>query len=191
MKVFKIIFLMVVVLFTGVTTSSAQTPNCHSSAKFVSKMWDSFKGKIPSNYNQYLQKADAAIQDFNAGVANNGWGTIGPRAMKIPTGGVMRGTVIGGTNRMFISPPAFHNNVKITLRKLGGKAKTGVSICIRDKKGALVRVQDYHFPKGRYKRNIDLIVPNAKGKVVSVNIRNYAATVVGWKFKYDIKAVGF
>lgn len=175
-------------LFVLNTNISAQTPSCNSSAGVVSKMWKAWKdlgfGDASGLNNAlYLNHTDRAITKWNQLIGNS-WATIGPRSLKI-NGRSERGTIMGQTNRTFITPPAKNNTVTITLRKTDGKAKTGVTICTTDKRNGKRTVHSYTFNNGNYTRTKTFTISNARNKVISINMRNYS---VGNKFKYTISA---
>ena len=170
------------------TTVSAQTPNCSSSAVVVSKMWKAWKDLgigdahlLPNA--TYAAHTARAISSWNRLIGNS-WATIGPRSLRINNRSAS-GTIWGQTNRTFITPPSKNNSVTITLRKTDGRAKTGVTICTTDKRNNKRTVHSYTFNNGNYTKTKTFVIPNARNKVISVNMRNYS---VGNKFKYTISA---
>lgn len=179
---------LVLCFFLFSTNVSAQTPNCSSSAGVVSKMWQAWNdlgvGEASLLPNAtYVSRAAQAIRNWNSLVGNS-WATIGPRDLLINNRSES-GTIWGQTNRTFITPPSRNNSVTITLRKTDGKAKTGVTICTTDSRNNRRTVHSYTFNSGNYTRTKTFVIPNARNKVISVNMRNYS---VGNKFKYTISA---
>ncbi|MEZ4884889.1 MAG: hypothetical protein R3E32_09205 [Chitinophagales bacterium] len=184
----KCSFSLVICFLLCNATVSAQTPSCSSSAGVVSKMWKAWKdlgvGDASGlNTVTYLNQADRAISSWN-GLVGNSWATIGPRDLKINNRSE-NGTIMGQTNRTFITPPARNNTVTITLRKTDGKAKTGVTICTTDKNNNTRTIHSYTFNNGNYTKTKAFTISNARDKVISINMRNYS---VGNKFEYTISA---
>lgn len=162
----------------------AQTPKCSSAAAAVAEMWNSYGVWSPSVSAQvYASLVRDAVRKWNQR-AGNSWASIGPRHMTL-NNRQATGTILGQTNRTFITEPAHGNSVRITLKKTDGRAKTGVTICTQTKNGTRRTVHSYTFNNGNYTRTKTFVIPNARGKVISVNMRNYS---VGNKFKYTIRA---
>lgn len=172
------------IMFFSFSSAQAQTPKCSSAASAVAAMWNAYGVWTPSVTAQaYGTLATDAIRKWNR-KAGNSWGTIGPRHLSLKNK-TATGTILGQTNRTFITVPSRGNTVRITLRKTDGRAKTGVTICTQTKNGSRKTVKSYTFNNSRQPMSKTFVVPNAKGKVISVNMRNYS---VGNKFKYTIKA---
>lgn len=162
----------------------AQTPKCSNAASAVAEMWNSYGVWSPSVSAQvYASLVRDAVRKWNQR-AGNSWASIGPRHLTL-NNRQATGTIMGQTNRTFITEPAHGNSVRITLRKTDGRAKTGVTICTQTKNGSRRTVHSYTFNNGNRPQSKTFIIPNARGKVISVNMRNYS---VGNKFKYTIKA---
>ncbi|MEM6805074.1 MAG: hypothetical protein AAF696_27000 [Bacteroidota bacterium] len=166
------------------TTAKAQTPKCSAAAAAVAEMWNAYGAWTPSVTSQaYAALVRDAIRKWNQ-KAGNSWASIGPRNLKL-NGTTASGTILGQTNRTFVTVPSRNNTVRITLRKIDGRAKTGVTICTQSKNGTRRTIHSYTFNNGNYTRTKTFTIPNAKGKVISINMRNYS---VGNKFKYTVKA---
>lgn len=166
------------------STAQAQTPQCSSAASAVAGMWNSYGVWSPSvTVQAYGTLATDAIRKWNR-LAGNSWGSIGPRHLSLKNKSAT-GTILGQTNRTFVTVPSHGNTVKIILRKTDGRAKTGVTICTQTKSGTRRTVKSYTFNNSKAAMTKTFIIPNAKGKVISVNMRNYS---VGNKFKYTIRA---
>lgn len=182
MKSIKI-FLLLAVLFASVSATKAQTPSCSSATAAVTTMWDKFGQWNPEMTTAfYMNKADQAVRAWNQ-VAQNSWATLGPRSLKRKQ--TARGTILGQTNRTFVMPPSLRKNLSITIKKTNGRAKTGVTICTTGKGGRKTIVAQYTFPNGRQAMTKKFNISSAKGKVISINMRNYS---VGNKFKYQVSA---
>ncbi|MEM8887616.1 MAG: hypothetical protein AAGD28_06485 [Bacteroidota bacterium] len=172
------------VFFMSSFSLQAQTPKCSSSAAAVAQMWNSYGTWNPSISTQaYAALVRDAVSSWN-NYARNRWATIGPRHLAL-NNRQATGTILGQTNRTFVTVPARGNSVTITLRKTDGRAKTGVTICTQTKNGTRRTVHSYTFNNGNYTKTKTFTINNAKGKVISINMRNYS---VGNKFKYTVKA---
>ncbi len=182
MKSIKI-FLLFAVLFASVLTTKAQTPSCSSATAAVTTMWNKYGQWNPDiATGAYMSKVEQAVRAWNQ-VAQNSWATLGPRSLKRSQ--TARGTILGQTNRTFVMPPSLRRNVTITIKKTNGRAKTGVTICTTGKGGRKNIVAQYTFPNGRQPMTKTFNISTAKGKVISINMRNYS---VGNKFKYQVSA---
>ena len=95
------------------------------------------------------------------------------------------GTIMGQTQRTFVTPPSFNNEVEVTINKHDGKAETSVVICTHTADGHMQNVTSYTFPNENTARTKKFTVSNAKGKIIIVAMRNKS---VGNKFEYRIKA---
>lgn len=166
----------------------AQTPGCNSSAVLVTKMWEAwhdFVGDINTtlyNYQDYISKVPLIVNKWNQKVGNS-WATIGPRSLKFNDSET--GNIVGQTNRTFITIPSFDSTVSIRIRKTDGRAKCGVTICVSGENGSRQIIHSYTFESGNRLQTKNFILPNVKGKVISINMRNYS---VGNTFKYRISA---
>ncbi|MEO0474163.1 MAG: hypothetical protein AAF206_31430 [Bacteroidota bacterium] len=168
----------------GLTSLNAQTPGCSSAANTVSTMWQKYGEWSPSiGFSAWASKADRAIRLWNQ-AARNSWATIGPRSLNLPRD-TESGTILGQTNRTFVTPPSFHNTIEITINKTDGRAKTGITICTKSRNGSRRTVHSYTFNNGNRPMRKVFTINNAKGKVISVSMRNYS---VGNKFKYTISS---
>jgi len=166
------------------STAQAQTPQCSSAASAVAAMWNSYGVWSPDvTVQAYGVLATDAIRKWNQ-QAGSSWASIGPRNLSLKNRS-SNGTILGQTNRTFVTVPSRANTIKITIRKTDGRAKTGVTICTQSKNGTRRTVKSYTFNNSKQAASKVFTIPNAKGKVISVNMRNYS---VGNKFKYTIKA---
>ncbi len=182
MKTIKIV-LFSAALFVSVTTMKAQTPSCSSATAAVTTMWEKFgewNADITTAF--YQTKVNQAVRAWNQ-AAHNNWATLGPRSLKLNQ--MEKGTILGQTNRTFVMPPSYRRNLSITIKKTDGRAKMGVTICTTGRSGRKNIVAQYTFPNGRHKLSKTFNISGARGKVISINMRNYS---VGNKFKYKISA---
>lgn len=169
--------------FAWLSQMCAQTPACNTAEGAVSAMWDKYGGWLPEvSFATWASKKSLALQGWDA-IAQNSFATIGPRSLDF--NGVESGVIMGQTNRTFITPPSFKNSITITIHKTDGKARTGVTICTTTRNGQQNQIVSHTFPNGNNAMTESFTIPNAKGKVISINMRNYS---VGNKFHYSIDA---
>jgi hypothetical protein len=106
--------------------------------------------------------------------------TIGPRSLTF--GEKANGTVLGQTTRVFTLPPSNKETVTITIKKIDGKAKTGISVCSEGRQGN-TRTTTIRSTIRIIQKQKSL--PFLMQKTESVTIKNYS---VGNKFQYTIEA---
>lgn len=182
-------FAMACMLFVIGNVAQAQTPGCQSSAQAASKMWDAWKQEThldptAMTAQAFVGRAASAVNKWNK-IAKNSWATIGPRSLRYGEGNRQTGTIMGKTTRTFVMPPTRKGNATITLKKIDGRAKTGVTICTQTKNGSRRTIHSYTFNNSNAPKTKTFSIPNSANKVVTVTIKNYS---VGNKFKYSIKA---
>ncbi|QIE59183.1 hypothetical protein G5B37_06300 [Rasiella rasia] len=178
----KVIILFSIAVFAF--TFSAEAQNCNQGAKLAKAAWQKYG---PWKPNITLNPFKASIRPLKNGwnwIASNGGANIGPRYLEID-GGNETGSITGQTKRTFITHPSFNNNVKLTINKYDGRAKTGVVICVQGKDGVTTQKTSYIFPNDRNGKDKVFNLRNVKGKIIIVSMKNQS---VGNKFKYRIKA---
>src|SRR5690606_23783244 len=104
-------------------------------------------------------------------IAGNSSATIGPRRLEID-GGNETGQILGQTKSTFVTPPSFNNQVVITINKFEGRAETGVTICTHGQNGVTETVTSYVFPNDNNGKVKSFTINNAKGKIISVAMKN-------------------
>jgi len=178
----KIILFVSIALFAFTFTAEAQ--NCNQGAKLAKATWQKYG---PWKPNITLNPFKASIKPIKNGwnwIASNGGANIGPRYLEID-GGNESGSITGQTKRTFVTHPSFNNNVKLTINKYDGKAKTGVVICVQGKDGITTQKTSYIFPNGKNGKTKVFNLRGVKGKIIIVSMKNQS---VGNKFKYRINA---
>ncbi|MAM29550.1 MAG: hypothetical protein CMC13_11065 [Flavobacteriaceae bacterium] len=178
----KVILLFSIVLFAFTFTAEAQ--NCNQGAKLAKKTWQKFGPWKPDISLIPFKQSTKKIKNAWNWIASNGGANIGPRYLEID-GGNENGSITGQTKRTFVTHPSFNNNVKLTINKYDGRAKTGVVICVQGKDGVTTQKTSYIFPNDRNGKVKTFNLRNVKGKIIIVAMKNLS---VGNKFKYRIKA---
>lgn len=118
-------------------------------------------------------------------IAGNSPARMGARKMFLDNSTV-KGTVIGRTQRTFISPPSRDRKIKITLEKTGGKAKTEIYVCVHSSSSPNAEQRKaYVFENSEGTSTKTFTLNNVLGKMVSVIVRGKS---VGNTFKYKMKA---
>ncbi|GHC49633.1 hypothetical protein [Ulvibacter litoralis] len=178
----KIILLLGIALFTLSFQATAQ--NCNQGVKLAEKTWEKWG---PWKPNIQIVPFKAEVQKIKRvwnWIAANGGATIGPRLLEMD-GGNETGNIAGQTKSTFVTPPSFNNNVKLTINKYDGKAKTGVTICVQGRDGITTQKASYEFPNDKNGKTKVFNLKNVKGKIIIVAMKNKS---VGNKFKYRINA---
>lgn len=124
------------------------------------------------------------IKDAWNWISSNSSANIGPRYLEMD-GGNEQGTVMGQTQRTFVTPPSFNNTVKVTLNKYDGRAETKVLICSHGDDGITRTLKEYTFENNKNGQTKVFTLTGVRGKIISIAIKNKS---VGNKFKYRINA---
>lgn len=165
-------------------TFQAEAQNCNQGEKLAEKTWEKWGPWKPNIQLVPFKNKVKKIKQVWNWIAANGGATIGPRLLEID-GVNEQGSITGQTKRTFVTPPSFNNNVKLTISKYDGKAKTGVVICTQGRDGVTRQVKSYTFPNGKDDKVKTFNLTGMKGKIIIVAMKNQS---VGNKFKYRIKA---
>lgn len=176
----KVILLVSIALFAFTFTAEAQ--NCNQGTKLAKATWKKF-GPWKPQLNPFKSAKKQVTQSWNW-IASNGGSNIGPRYLEID-GSKENGSITGQTKRTFVTHPSFNNNVKLTINKYDGKAKTGVVICVQGRDGVTTQKTSYTFPKDKNGKTKVFNLRGVKGKIIIVSMKNQS---VGNKFKYKISA---
>ncbi len=197
MKLSRLLVLTIFSSFIGLNTS-AQTPGCTSGAEAVAGMWNSFHSALaapglktlepvlpselevsPNEYRELIALSIITWNDYE----KSDWATIGPRSLTLDN--PETGTIWGQTSRTFILAPSATDSVRITIRKVNGRARTGVSVCTQTVDGSRQSVAEHNFPNTNNPLLQTFLIENATDKVISIAMRNYS---VANKFEYIIEA---
>ncbi len=178
----KHLFLCFALLVASAT--NAQNASCEQGKKVAENTWAKWGPWKPDiSLIPFKNEVKRLRQHWNW-VASNGVATIGPRRLEINEGSET-GTIAGQTQRTFVTHPSFEDNVTITIDKTDGKAATSVVICTQAQNGVTKNIVSYEFPNDKDAISKVFNVPNCKGEIIIVAMRNKS---VANKFTYKIKA---
>ncbi|MBK7428430.1 MAG: hypothetical protein IPI60_16145 [Saprospiraceae bacterium] len=165
---------------------SSFSPECKlfSGEKVAQNTWEKWGPWKPNISLVPFQNEARTLRQYWNWISSNGVGTVGPRRLEVGEGN-QEGTILGQTQRTFVTPPSFNNQVEITINKYDGKAETSVVICTHEANGNMQNETSYTFPNENTARTKKFTVNNAKGKIIIVAMRNKS---VGNKFEYRVKA---
>lgn len=179
MKKFALIIALTFVVFGN----EAEAQNCNQGAKLASDTWQAWGPWRPKNPVGFKADVRRIKNGWNA-IVSNGNANIGPRFLETDEGNES-GTIMGQTQRTFITPPSFTNRMEVVINKHSGRAQTGVSICAVGKDGVMTQLHEYTFPNDNNGAVKKFNLNNVQGKIIIVAMRNQS---VGNKFQYHIRA---
>lgn len=136
------------------------------------------------NAAKYKEAAEAMVRLFND-LADNGQATLGPR--RIEFGNAQSGTLIGPSNRTFVSVyPMDKNSVSFKVKKLDGDGKVEVVICKIDADNKLSNLAVFNFT-GDEKDGTEIVktVSGVENNLVQIRLNGQSAVK---KFKYQFTA---
>jgi hypothetical protein len=163
---------------------SAQNASCDQGKKIAENTWEKWGPWKPNISLVPFKNGVKQLRQHWNWIASNGVGTVGPRRLEINDGSE-NGTILGQTQRTFVTHPAFEDNVKVKIDKTDGRAATSVVICTHSQNGIMQNIVSYEFPNNKDAQSKVFNIPNARGKIIIVAMRNKS---VGNKFTYTIKA---
>jgi hypothetical protein len=179
----KIIYLLIV-SFSIVKANSQNTPNCNQGEKLAENTWNKWGIWKPDISPIPFKTEVTRMKRHWNWISSNNITTIGPRRLDIGEGDEF-GSILGQSKRTFVTNPSLNNQVVVTINKTDGRAETGVSICTHTEAGVTTSVTTYVFPNGNDRETKSFTINNAKGKIISVAMKNNS---VGNQFEYRIKA---
>jgi len=187
------------VVVAVLAAGKAQAGTCTSAAKVAGDVWQEFRTQaiaqacaapasgpqryLPCFVRPALNLAQGMIGWWNR-MAANSWATIGPRVLGPE---VETGTLVFGTARLFITTAPLHTRTfDVELHKLGGRARTEVTICAWKDDGSSSIVHDVTIPEGadNVGNHWTWNVPVA-GQLISVHIDSKS---VAKEFHYSIQS---
>ena len=174
--------------------ASASEGSCATVADVSSKVWDetpplvknalATSGPFGASAIKAIKMIDKGIQIWNKLSGDESWSKIGPRRLDFDEWST--GTLIGPTERMFLSGIPAVNPVRVDFHKLDFGGKVTVVICRVPEKGKPTPVKTFTVapdaPPGKIK---SVTIDNAKGKIISVVLHGKS---VGKKLKYKVRA---
>jgi hypothetical protein len=168
--------------------------SCSTVADVSSKVWNETPGVVKNAiasagpFGASAMKAakliDEGIKIWNKLANDKSWAKVGPRRMDFDEWNT--GTLIGPTERMFISGIPAVNPVKIDFHKLDHDGKVHVVVCRVPEKGKPTAIKSFTIkagaPKGKVK---SFTIDDAKGDVITVVLHGKS---VAKKLKYKVRA---
>lgn len=177
----KLILTLLIVTFALGFRAEAQ--NCNQGKSLAMDTWDAWGPWRPKNPVGFKADVRRIKNGWNA-IVSNGNANIGPRFLETDEGNES-GTIMGQTQRTFITPPSFTNRMEVTINKHSGRAQTGVTICAVGKDGVVTQLHDYTFPNDNNGQVKKFNLQNVQGKIIIIAMRNQS---VGNRFMYHVRA---
>ncbi len=139
---------------------------------------------LPEQVQEFIIEASEEAHDFVFHKNRQSWATIGPRALE--ANDAEAGTLV--KDRLFVTAPLLYDELTVTIKKTGGKARTDVTICTTDAEtGNKSHVVNHRFAQGKGLDTWTYKVRKTYGKSVSVYLRKRVGTNT---FKYRIISDG-
>lgn len=175
-------------------SSAHAADSCKTVADVSGKVWNETPGVVKTAIAksgpfgataiQALKLIDEGVKIWNKLSGDKNWKKIGPRRMDFEAWN--KGTLLGPTERMFVSGIPAVNPVEIDFHKLDHAGKVKVVVCKVPKKGKAVAVKSFEVapdaPNGKVKT---VRINGAKGHVITVVLHGKSATN---KLKYKVRA---
>jgi hypothetical protein len=186
--------LMGIVIGSVCISSSAWAGSCDTAGSLTQKLWKKYgsvasaaataSGPAGASAAQAAKIAAKMIKYYNK-LTKDGWGKIGPRRLNFK--GKSKGTVIGSSQRLWVSSRPARNAVHFKFKKTGGKSKATVKICTVDKNNKAKLVKTIRINKGPASnaKKRKYTIKSAKGKFLKVLVTGNSVTK---KMKYRFTA---
>jgi hypothetical protein len=177
---------LVLLLFISWSCGSLHAQNnasCDQGKKIAENIWEKTGPWKPNITLNPWKKMRNTVRNHWNWISSNGVTTIGPRMIEIGEGNE-EGTISGQTQRTFVTPPVFEDNVTLTINKYDGKAKTDIRVCLHSQNGNLTNEHTYTFPNDNDAKTKTFNISDTRGKIIIVSMRNRS---VGNNFKYRIR----
>ena len=167
--------------------------SCKTVAGVGSKVWEetppvvknaiASSGPFGATAIKAIKLLDEGVKIWNKIVKDTSVAKIGARAMGY--GEWNNGTLIGSTERMFVTPMPAINPVQIDFHKLGHDGKVKVVVCQVPEKGAAKAVRSFTVEAGAPNGLVKSIKLNkAKGHVITVVLHGKSVTK---SLKYKVR----
>ncbi|MGH1342893.1 MAG: hypothetical protein ACRBN8_15125 [Nannocystales bacterium] len=181
--------------FVLATPSQAHAADsCKTAADVSSKVWKETPGVVKTAIAksgpfgataiQALKLIDEGVKIWNKLSGDKSWKTIGPRRIDFEKWN--KGTLLGPTERMFISGIPAVNPVEIDFHKLDHGGKVKVVVCKVPNKGKAVAVKSFEVAPDARKGKIKTVrIDDAKGHIITVVLHGKSVTN---KLKYKVRA---
>lgn len=173
---------------------AAYADSCTTVANTSAKVWDKTPGIVKqaiassgpfgATVIKAIKLIDEGVKIWNKLAKDDSWARIGPRRMDFDAWHT--GTLIGPTERMFISGIPAVNPVKIDFHKLDHDGKVHVVVCKVPEKGKATVVNSFTVEAGAKKGLVKSItIDHAKGKIITVVLHGKS---VAKKLEYKVRA---
>jgi hypothetical protein len=180
----KTIFALLVISAVSISAKTQNVPNCNQGEKLAENTWNKWGIWKPDISPIPFKTEITRMKRHWNWISSNSIATIGPRKLDIGEEEKF-GSIVGQSKRTFVTDPSYNNQVVITINKTDGRAETGVSICTHTEAGVTTSVATYVFPNGNDRAIKTFTINNAKGKIISIAMKNNSVTN---QFEYRIKA---
>lgn len=168
--------------------------SCSTVADVSSKVWNETPGIVKNAiasagpFGASAMKAakliDEGVKIWNKLANDKSWAKIGPRRMDFDEWNT--GTLIGPTERMFISGIPALNPVKIDFHKLDYDGKVDVVVCRVPEKGKPKAIKSFTVGAGAANGKVkSFTIDDAKGDIITVVLHGKS---VAKKLKYKVRA---
>jgi hypothetical protein len=182
--------LVAALLFT--TSAHAESGSCNTVANVTSTVWDKTGPTVKSALNtsgpfgataaKTLTLLEKGIKIWNK-ISGSTWAKVGPRRLDFEKW--EQGTLIGPTERMFISTLPALNPVTVDINKLDHEGKVKVVVCKVPEKGKAKLVKAVTIEAGAKNGRVASIdIPDAKGHLVTVVLHGKS---VAKKLQYKVR----
>jgi hypothetical protein len=173
---------------------AADDGSCTTVASTSSKVWAetpklvkdaiASSGPFGSTAMNAAKLIDKGIRIWNKLASDKSWAKIGPRRMDF--GEWNKGTLIGPTERVFISGIPAVNPVEVAFHKTGSKGKVKVVVCKVPEKGKAKVVKSFTvWPNDKEGLIKKVSIPNAKGHIITVVLHGKS---LGKQLEYKVRA---
>jgi hypothetical protein len=188
------LFALPLIVAIAAASTPAQAGSCTTAANTGSKVWkhagpvvkNSLKttGPVGATAAQVASFVEQGVKLWNKIAKDDSWAKIGPRRLDIDKG-FDEGTLVGPTERLFLTGVPATNPVIVDINKVDHNGKVKVVVCMVPEKGSAKEVKSFTIDKDTKKGNLKSIkIPNAKGHVIAVALHGKS---VGKKLKYKVR----
>lgn len=130
-----------------------------------------------------LKLIEEGIQLWNK-ISGDGWAKVGPR--RLDFGQWSEGTIIGSTERLFLSGIPAVNPVTVDFHKLDHDGEVKVVVCKLPEKGKAILVKSFMVEPGAQNGKIATVeISAAKGHIITVALHGKS---VAKSLKYKVRA---
>jgi hypothetical protein len=189
-----LLFPLVIAAAVSFAPAASAADSCTTAANTGSKVWKhagpvvksslSSTGPFGATAAQAAGFIEKGVKLWNKIAGDSTWAKIGPRRMDF--GGWNTGTLVGGTERLFLSGIPAVNPTTVDVHKLDHDGQVRVVVCRIPEKGKAKLVKAFTIDKKTKKGLVKSIkIDSAKGHVISVAFHGKS---VAKKLKYKVRA---